>query len=332
MLASSILIAAPQYELKLSKHKVYVGEPITVTPSLLNSEHAEIIKIKYSKLKIQECEIIPISKNKYIIMPQISGKIRIKSQKLEIAQKDRKTYRNIWQTLHSQPETIDVLPLPEGIEVAGDFYMSSQIDANTTEPNKPINLTVTISGEGSLKTMKKLELDIKDTIIFTTTPSVATSIKNDKLITTLKQSFSIISTKSFEIPAILWRYQNTQTKLVETLTTRPYNIEIPTYIDKKSLILNLLALIIGIVLGISAMWINILKKAQKSSSGSIYTLKKLKKIKKNRELYALLLPFADDEKIAEILAKIENKPNDNPKKNLNKNQIKNLSKVISRYL
>jgi hypothetical protein len=60
-------------------------------------------------------------------------------------------------TLRTQPETIDVQPLPAGAPpsfsgAVGNFNIDAQVDAHETKVNDAINVSITISGEGNLDT------------------------------------------------------------------------------------------------------------------------------------------------------------------------------------
>jgi hypothetical protein len=124
--------------------------------------------------------------------------------------------------------TVNVIPLPsEGKPVnfsgaIGNFKIKSEIDKNIVSTNEPVTLKVSISGNGNMKSVNDIKIDLGngfkkyDTI-------VANSTENLKEFQTI-----IVPTApgEKEIPSASLSFFNLQTKKYETIKTEPKKITV----------------------------------------------------------------------------------------------------------
>ena len=112
--------------------------------------------------------------------------------------------------ISSNPLTLEVQPLPQDLTVWGDYTLHSSVNKTETTVGKPIRFTVTLKGEGNIKNLDFLTLEIPHALIYE---------KNRGL----SKEFSIVAEESFTIPAIALKYYNLSTHSVELLSTPSYS-------------------------------------------------------------------------------------------------------------
>ncbi len=304
-------MAQSHYMLTLSKDKVYVGEPLTATLALESNSSEVITKMRFPPFKPKGYKVVALSKTNdtessrhYLLIPHLTGSHTLPSQRIEIAHKDPTTYRNIWQTLQSPPVTLTVLPLPTGIDTVGNFTLTSTIDHPQVQANTPLNLTITIEGAGSLETAKPLQLGLRDALVFGSSAPVTSQIIEGAYHSTLTQTFSIVAEKDFTLPPLTWRYLNTETGLTETLATPTYHIRVKAKPQIKQVSIKAALLLLGIVIG-GLLTLVVLKWRTRRKKPPSDLTKQIRKARSDTTLYTLLLPYADNDEIAEILKKLE---------------------------
>ncbi len=309
-LASLLCMAEQHARLTLSKQKAYIGEPIYATLSLEGNATEKITKMHFKPFKAEGFKVLPLPDKKshnlhrrYILLPQRSGSMILPSQHIEIAHKDPKTYRNLWKTYRTQPLHLHILPLPEGIQTAGNYRLMSHIDHTKVKANKPVNLTVTIEGTGSLQEMQALHLPLKGPLLFESKADIHSSIAKDLYQSTYRQTFSIIADKTFTLPSLQWKYLNTDTGLIETLSTPPYQIEVEGASQNSHLLRESMFLLAGILTGVLLMLMLYTLRKRRLPHSDLS--RQIRKAKTDRALYPLLLPYADQKNVAEVLKKLE---------------------------
>jgi len=304
-------VGQSHYSLTLSKQKSYVTEPIIAILTLEHNDTEPISKIHFKPLKLEGYAVLPLTKtdqnqkqHRYFLIPHLPGTHLLPPQSIEIAHKDPHTYRNIWKTLQTLSLTHTVLPLPSGITTVGNYTLQSHIDQQSTEANKPINLSITIKGTGSLENMQKLQLPLDNALVFASDPSIHTEIYEGTYRSTFTQHFAIVADKDFTLPILSWQYFNTDTGLRETLSTPSYHIAIKTPLHKSLLLRYLLLLLAGIGIGLLLAFLLItLRHRKKTLPSSIAA--QIHKAKTDKALYSLLLPYANHAGISEVLRQLE---------------------------
>ena len=311
LLGTMLSMAQSHYTLTLSKAKVYVGEPLTATLTLESNSSEVITKMHPSPFAPKGYKVLPLSETSdtrsprhYLLIPHLTGTHTLPAQSIEIAHKDPDTYRNIWQTLQSPPVKLTVLPLPRGIDTAGNYTLTSTIDQQQIQANTPINLTITLEGTGSLETAKPLPLRLKDALVFGSSTPVTTQIIKGTYHSTLTQTFSIVAEKDFTLPPLTWRYLNTETGLTETLAAPAYHIQVKAKPQAKQLRTKAALLLLGIIIGCLLTLLTLRWRMRRKNPPSDLS-KQIRKARSDTALYALLLPYADNDEIAEILKKLE---------------------------
>ena len=314
LLLTCMTLAKETLTLSLSKSKVYLGEAVPVTLKLTYDPKHPPRKIEFQGLKLAQVELqaLPIQKDSqkgtiyypYLLTALVTGQLTLSSQQIALSHKDTRTYRNIWTTLQSQSRTLEVLPLPQGIEIVGNYTLKSHIDTQTIQADKPINLTITMEGNGNLSNMKALSLLKSDTLIFTSAPIIEVNQTSTGYQSRWQQSFAILAQEDYTVSPLQITYLNSDTQLLETLITPSYLITVDNPKKQKNMLYGIALLILGILMGILlSKRISLFRKRKKRDSKPLAV--QIKKAGSDQALYRVLLPHADNPQIAPYLQKLE---------------------------
>ncbi len=369
-------------EIRADKNSSYVGEPVNIELVLKLKASANIAKAqidtpKFDNLwvkqigdvqKTQEGDYI-VQKYRFLAFAQQAGKIKIGPITAHYATVKRDSYdpfggmnisifgeNLVWKKILSNSITIDAKPLPNGLELYGDFDIKAKVDKSKVSANKPVNLTVTVSGVGNIDDVKKFDLDIPNAIVYADEPQIKSGFKGGKYGGIFTQKIAIIADRNYTIPPIELRYFDKTAKKETVKKTEPIKITViggktaaaPAQIavanSQKPAVLadtnssaaasaepaaknctngfiKYITLIIGFILGALAalLW---QKRGAKKEQKELPVIKKIKKAKSDKELYKILLPFANDSKlIANKLKKLEENIYKNGKNKIKKEAL-----------
>ena len=311
---------------KFSKKRAYLNEPI-VAKVYIKTEKKPIYattrgfksKLLYAKLLSKSS----ITKNSneytktytYLLFPQATGTIELDQLIAKVSLREEKTGFLVSHTLLSKYHKLEVYSLPSNLKISGNLSMQLIRDNSKIAPNKPINFTLKIEGFANIDDIKPFKLPIKNATYYSDKPSRTYSIKNGKLSASFKQKFTVITQESFTVKPIKLSYFNTPTQLKETISTKKVTIKIDKPILKKR---EYIVLLIGVILGILTTFsLRFIKRKAKPSSFKMA----IKKAKNDKEIYKLLLPFANEEKYKDTIKKLEENIYKKAKHKINKKSI-----------
>ncbi len=363
-------------ELRADKNSSYVGEAIDLELILkikanANIAQAQIEQPKFENLwvkqygdmqKYQEGDYI-IQKYHFIAFPQQSGKLKIKPIVAHIAKVKKDAYDPLfgqgmsisifgnnldWSKIRSNPLTIDVKPLPNNLELYGDFNIKAVVDKKRVYAGKAVNLTIQVEGVGNIDDVKKFNLDISNAVVYADEPKVVSGFRGKEYGGRFTQKIAIIADSNYTIPSIELKYFDKNSKKEVTKKTAPIDIvvigdtmakrvaktpkievateenrtEKPQVIVKNEVwYIKYMTLVVGFILGALSVMIWQKIKAPKEKK-EIPIVKKIKRAKSDKELYKILLPYAkDSETIAKELKKLEKNIYKNEKNKINKDAI-----------
>ncbi len=357
-----------QFRMKVNKTEAYVGEPLFLDLILKIKKGLNIIDYNFVPPKLDNFWVKQIqSSNKYLeergeylvkrikflIIPQKSGTLEIAPAVFKYAISSNTTdlfgfsvSAPLWRSVASNSIKIVAKPLPEDVDLVGDFTIKAKVDRETIKPNEPVNFEVVIDGEGNIENFGPLTLNIPDATIYADKPKIFEKYVGDRMHVTYKQKFSIISDKDFTIPALKVKYFSLKKRKIALLQTKPIKIKVvgakkatplPTAsIEKKekqkskieksqrsnvafSWIAFGLGLFVGIFLTLLLCWIFLLRK-------SVPTLK----FGGKKELLNRLLPYLSRDKEAQRVAKaLYEEIYEGKKGRVSKKEIKELLKKYS---
>jgi len=182
-----------------------------------------------------------------ILFPQQSGKITIEPFELEgiIQQKvgSRRNffgemvdvYNDVVKKLKSTSKTITVLPLPENKPasftgaVGSNFTFDVKVDKTTLKSNESLTLKVTVSGNGNLKIIDKINIGFPNTFEVYD-PKIVNNISNTNAGAKGSNTYEYLviprEPGNYTIPGIQFSYFDVDTKSYKTLSSKEIKFEI----------------------------------------------------------------------------------------------------------
>lgn len=350
-------------KLSLDKHEAYVGESIRLDVTFKRKLNARADKLEINEPKIENFWIRKVKEsrqssegdylaetNTYLLFPQKDGNFTIPPVEAAIGTVHRTRSSGFfndpffdqfnsqirWRKIFSDEAKLTVKPLPQNLELYGSFTITAEVDKQQVHTNKPVNLTVTITGEGNVEDIVKFDPDIDDTIIYADDPKTEAQLLNGKYSGTFKQKIAIIGDRDFQIPSLNLRYFDGKLKKVVTKATEPIDIKVigsaatksaptieqsPSITASKPLIstetdqtpvqaadtnTKYLYLFIGLTLGALGMYMAMTYTTRSRTKKDIPLLRAIQKAKNDRALFDLLLPFGKtDPLIDKTLERLE---------------------------
>jgi hypothetical protein len=331
-----------QLEVKTNKNSYYVGEPIISTVYFRYKNNVEVVDAKldpfepegFWKKEMQSPK--PKQINGFItyqinnlLFAKKSGEIEIPNQIINVAKRDPRNFIR-WEKVFSNKLNLDIKPLPNGINNIGNFTIDASVDKNKIDANEPINLTITLDGNGNFEDINQFSLNMPKQVLYSSKPEIQTSVVKNKLMGNFVQKISIISDESYTIPPIAFSYFDATTKKIKTIQTKKIDIEVkksskkpaPTietlqtkiepqvvtkieYVEKDSNLKYIFG-IVGFIVGVILTFVLFKTKRSKTSKEDTPLIKQIKKAKDDKTLYDILLPYIQDETIQLYIKELEN--------------------------
>ncbi len=237
------------YSLKMSANKthVIVGEPLVVTVyfALRNnirlSDNPQYQRPEFKGFLVKEINDPKrymkgdhqITELRYVLIPEKPGNYHITpaTAKIGLADTSRRDifgrfFGTIWKPIVSNALDIKVDPAPQDADLIGHFYVDSTLDKNVTKANKPVNLTITIEGDGSLEDYEMPNYEIDGVTVYSDDAKVTTEVIGDKIKSTYIKKFVFIADSDFTIPEQTLKAYDPQSKSSKTLTIPGYSVHV----------------------------------------------------------------------------------------------------------
>lgn len=336
-------------QLQADKKDVNVGESINLNVIFKYRLDSKIDKLQMDEPKLENFWIKQVgdvqkssSKDyivftkKYLLFPQKAGEYDLSSVEADVGKisKDRVkndllndpmfkdsffdslTTRLTWQKIYSNDLHISVKPLPNNLELFGDYTIKTQVDKTEVEANQPVNLTISILGKGNIDDIQKYNISINNVISYAEEPQIKTTFDNEQYGGTFSQKIAFVAQEDYTIPKIELTYFDKDKKLVKTIHSEPIAIKVKNNNQNNSIvkietsnetpkvsenlkndsnikedktkqyvILGFIILVIVLTLILFFSKKKIDKKSQKDIVISI------KRAKNDKELFELLLPY-----------------------------------------
>ena len=228
-----------------SKNEVYVGEPVLLSIYFSVNSDIELMDFRSQQPQLQnfitkeikgernyQKDNYTIHEFRYLITPTQEGNVTIAPIQAKVAQRTQ-VRDNFFGTFFDKPKwsqivsnelTLMVNPLPQNTDLVGDFTIAQKIDAKEIKANKPVNLTLTISGEGSLEDFDGLEYEMDGVTIYSDEATISSKLIDSKIISTYQKKFVFISDNNFTIPSKSLLVFNYKTKQSKKLSIDSYSI------------------------------------------------------------------------------------------------------------
>jgi hypothetical protein len=326
----------------LSKKEVLVGEPFFVTLVYKQAKDMEIVDRRLVKPAGKHfwVEDKPIEtanestshlgvKIKYIFTAQKSGELTIDPAHIKVGEAAymRDAWGNLrgttrYKTLFTDKLSINVKPLPHGIDNVGDFKMDVSVDKKSSNEKDAVNVTVTIKGEGNIADIPAFKLPLDSVLVYDEKPKKEHAYKDGKYQGTFTQKFAIVSDHNYTIPKLDFSFYSLKKKKTIALKSKPIDITIKptstaskmtevkvekghnivsknesTTIEKeRSWLEIIIAMIVGIFIGLIIKSIRFNFKPKKREHRQ--------NLKGERNLLQALMPYSDQDSEAKEFVEI----------------------------
>jgi hypothetical protein len=385
--------APVQLQMKLSKDSSYIGEPVRLDILFKREPNSEFAKVEIIPPDLKEfwAKKLPdsppyskdgfiVQKYSYLLFPQHDGSFTLPAAFAKLGVKVRSKRDRMfndpffndpffdifsnssirWKKLFSNDLKLNVKPLPDNLDLYGDFKIKAEVDKKSVEANKPINLIIVVEGEGNLDDIKKFSLDIDNSVVYADEPIVKGTINGESYQGVFSQKIAIVADRNFTIPSLSLTFFDKNSHKKRVVKTEPIDIEVKgsqtssnntqnyapkvlqsvESIDKNSSTkeqeddLNdnntqeknsyekYIYLILGLILGSFLTYLATFKRSKKSSKKELDIIKQIKKTKDEKKLFELLLPYSlKDKRVKKELDKLEKNIYQNANENIDKEAI-----------
>jgi len=234
-------------QLRSDKKEVIVGEPLLVSvyfsikqgvrladnPDYTQPEFKGFFVKALDEQKSYMQGDHQVTELRYILTPKAEGNYTVGPATAKIAVADRsrrdmfgRFFGTNWVPIASNMLDIRVLPKPDDSDLVGDFTLKSTIDAQKVKANKPVNLTVTITGEGSLEDFEYPAYEIDGVTIYSDDAKIVSTVSDGKIKSTYTKSFAFIAEKDFTIPSRTISVYDPETRSLKRLEVPSYTVDI----------------------------------------------------------------------------------------------------------
>jgi len=230
-----------------NKKEVFVGEPFLVSIDFSQLKNADLMDFRSQQPNFKGCiskEIkgeqtfqrgqYLIHRFRYVLTPTIENNLTIEPIIAKVAERSR-ARDNFFGSIFDKPKWSQIIsnslninikkPIKE-TDLIGDFKLTQNIDNNRVKANKPVNVTINITGEGSLENFDSLNYEIDGVTIYSDDAKVTTQLKGESVISNYTKKFVFISDHNFTIPSKSFSAFNFKTNDVYDINIDSYDISV----------------------------------------------------------------------------------------------------------
>lgn len=297
--------------LKAHKNEVFQHEPVQITMQLFELKEKRLLDLLYSppskdnffvKQLGQERSYVEnkyvVHEMQYLYYPQVEGNLTIKGAQARIGipvkAKDMfgQTLIPKHKVIESNDIVINVKPVNEDVDLVGQVTMQTALNGTSLKENEPLFFEITLSGKANFDDFKGFKIEINDATVY----EGETKISHNGF----KQSFSIVSNKSFKIPVLSVKVFDTKEQKVKTIASKEYQVSIET--EKKETVKEIIVQkeVISWQIVVLSFFIGTITTVL--SGLVIYKYKSKEKIKKTK--FQELVPFSQEDEVYRLLKQL----------------------------
>lgn len=243
--------------LKADKQSAYVGEPITLSMVFKQKVGARADKVEVSELELKE---FWVKKNEqmqqeaegeyvrkqydYVLFPKKEGDIEIPAIFAKVSTATRanasggvgvdKFFNDPFfvpmqyasQKIFSNPIRLHVKPLPQNVNLYGDFSIEASVDKTEIEANKPVNVLIRIKGSGNIDDIVKFTPSIPNVSLYADEPKIEASLQKGRYFGEFTEHIALVADRDFTVPSFALTYLDAQSRKVVTKESAPIAIKV----------------------------------------------------------------------------------------------------------
>jgi len=312
------------------REEACVGQMVDVKVIFKEKRSVPVMNVDFVPIKFENFWVKRVGKEKrypegdylvheihYLFFPQKVGALTIRPAevKVAVAKKMRDAFGFIvrkpkWITISSSSLKLTVKPLPQNINLIGDFKLMVQAEPKKVKAGKPVKLVVRVEAEGNIEDFDLPELHIDGVTIYSEEPKLEQSYSRGIYSGSWEREYVLIAEKSFVIPSFTLKYFDPKTEKIKEIKTKPIEVNViggsikqESNIDKVESVqqfkekkeMSLFYIFIPFLAGMGFMYLLIrLKGIIKDKQGS--------KPSKKQDMIQQLLPYLQISKEAYDLA------------------------------
>jgi len=234
--------------LQSSKKDIYVGEDFLVKLIFKYKKDLPITSLGFEKPNFENFWYKQVnSDNKryeqngfivqeldFLLFAQKSGKLTIEPLRVD-AQLMQNSGSNPFgffttvpkiEKIYSNSLDFNVKPLPENVNLIGDFDIKANIDKTKVKQSESVSLKLKITGVGNFDDIEDIKLNIPNATIYDNKPDIKTKYTNKGYEGTYTKVFSIVPEDSIVIPSITLRYFDKENQKIVEKKTKSINIDV----------------------------------------------------------------------------------------------------------
>lgn len=243
----------------ISKQEVFVGEPVELKVFFNERRDAQLMKVEFGKPNFKDFLVKDMGDEKtyqqgnylvhelrFLLTPKYEGNLTIPSAMANVAfrQQSRDDFFGIifdrpdWKRVISNTLLLKVKPAPQNTDLIGNFTLETSVDATEVKANKPVNLTLRISGEGNLEDFEGPKYEIDGVTIYSDDAAMSSSVVGDKLMSVYEKKFVFISDRDFTIPTRSFTLFDTTTQMIKNLEMKAHDIKVTGRVDTPTQVIQ----------------------------------------------------------------------------------------------
>lgn len=122
--------------------------------------------------------------------------------------------------------TVSVAVKGHDAPYAGHVRLDAEVDARNVDAYTPVQVRIRLEGYGNLDRVEPFVFDIPGVKLFGDEPQKALTLGEKGYMGTITQQFAVVSAGDFVVPAVTFRYYDTETGQVQALKTPPVSVRV----------------------------------------------------------------------------------------------------------
>lgn len=251
---------------------------------------------------------------------------------------------------YSNEIRLDVKPLPQGVNLVGNYLLNVKTDKFKTTSKEPVNLSIEVVGTGNLDGFEGFGLNLDGVTVYDDKPVITKERKNGMLTSRALYKFALVSDQNYTIPSFSLSFLDPKSGKTKTVASNPVTIEVEgatkrvasiqmaagsvnadAKADQQSRITSsgstlfsvgvVLGLILGLIIPKLPGWV---RTGRRKHEMSRTYPQRLQSAKTPKELLGLVIHYVDDPYLKPYIHKLEAP--------LEKETFKTVKKEIIAYL
>ena len=245
------------YDINIDKKEAYVGEAIKLTINFKFRRDLNILNLEYIEPDFNNFWVKETNKGSqdsdpkyahqslmYVLFPQKAGKVDLGPFKINVVVSNNNYSNSFFFTgatrsipVYSNGLSLNVKPLPRGVDLIGKFDIEAFVDKKEVEAGEAISYRIKIKGKGNIDDIKELKPQISHVTIYDNPAKKEYEVKGGIYGGEYEKVFSIVASKDFTIPPITLKYFDKDSNSVKTLQTKSFDIKVQQE-QKKEVVLE----------------------------------------------------------------------------------------------